>query len=160
MNFLIFNSQYTLTHLKKYIFLMKIMALLNIWDRTQFTLACQQQAWSVPLLWIACSHRIRSRSRVQASFASRLTAWSVYVSWVFLFLNQISKHRPLSPLLWVRPMSVVYGKEMRSWRMKILQAAMWQVSQVGTTVEKNIFLCERWVNVLQDKSNSQPSYTK
>lgn len=82
----------------------------------------------VPLLCTACSHRIRSRSLVQASFSSRLTAWSVYVSWVFLFLNQISKHRPLSPLFWVRPISDVLLLKNGRWHIKI-QQAVWKVCE-------------------------------
>ena len=73
---------------------------------------------TVPLLCMACSHRIRSRSLVQASFTSWLTACSVYVSWLFLFLNQISKHKPLSPLFWVMPMSDVYIERNMTWSHK------------------------------------------
>lgn len=61
----------------------------------------------LPRLCSAWSQRIRSRSLVQASFTSRLKAWSVYVSWVFRFRNQISKQRPVSPVFWVMPTSDV-----------------------------------------------------
>ena len=60
-----------------------------------------------PLLCVACSQRMRSRSEVQARFTSRLRALRVYVSSLFLRRIHSSKHSAFSPEVWVIPMSHV-----------------------------------------------------
>lgn len=80
------------------------------WERRDGTIALSH----LPLFLVAWVHRILAMSVVQAFLACSVAACRTKVCFLdVLLLNQISKHRPLSPLDSVRPTSAVCGTRRR-----------------------------------------------
>lgn len=91
-----------------------------------------------PRPWAAWSHRILSRSAVQAFFPSMLEALNVYVSSRFLLRNQISKHKALMLEWCVIPMSLVWERKYKdpSETPEVLQR--WRVNAPRVLSRANV----------------------